>query len=119
MDFLKSLKSKTRIPSDSPEQIEEKLKRRYLDRLALRIKVLRRHSAERNWEVLRQECLQLQESAANFGLPELASAAARAVDTLPPGKLSKASHLPEARPALEAVLAAMDDALIEHSIHRA
>lgn len=119
MDFLKSLKQPTRLPSDSPEQIEDKLQRRYLDRLALRLKVLRRHLAERNWETLRAECVQLQESAANFGLPALGESAGRAVQAFPKGKLSRAGHFPAAKPALESLLLAIDEALIEHSIHRA
>ena len=55
----------------TPQEINERLRRRYLDRLGERVKKLRKLLVERNWEDLRVECGQLASSGDTFGFSTL------------------------------------------------
>jgi len=118
MDFLKP-DLKNPPLADSPKEIEERMKRRFADRLSSRLKLLRKNLVERNWEALRAECDQLAQGGENFGFPQLKDLAILARDAIPEGKVTKASHLPEAKPAIESLVGAINDILMDHNIHRA
>lgn len=119
MDFLKPDLNKNLPLNESPKEIEERMKRRFADRLVPRLKLIRKHVVERNWEALRAECDQLAQGGENFGFPTLKDLAIAARDTIPEGKVTKASHLPEAKPAIELLVGSINDILMDHNIHRA
>jgi HPt (histidine-containing phosphotransfer) domain-containing protein len=107
------------IQPDSPKEIEERLRRRYLDRLSQRVKRLRRLLVERNWEELRQECSQLANSGENFGFPNLTFLAEAAQDSIPAGKVPRAATPLRAKETTEALIVAVDGVLMEHTVFRA
>src|SRR5690349_8635670 len=77
--FNKNLK--TSLP-DSPKEIEDRLRRRYLDRLSQRVKRLRKLLVERNWEELRAECGHLAASGDSFGFSNLTDLAIAAQESI-------------------------------------
>lgn len=100
-------------------EIEERVKQRYLDRLAIRVKRVRKQLSERNWEDLRTECHQVSSSAKSFGFYHLSQLAANAEEAMPPDHIPRAAVMPEARRAVDRLIAAIDDILVENAIHRA
>lgn len=117
MDFYK--KSVNTVPPDSPREIDERLKRRYLDRLSQRVKKLRKLLVERNWEDLRLECGQLAASGETFGFHSITHLAIAAQESIPQGKISRAATPSRAKETSEALIAAVDSVLIEHTVSRA
>jgi HPt (histidine-containing phosphotransfer) domain-containing protein len=107
------------IQPDSPREIDDRLRRRYLDRLAHRVKKLRRLLVERNWEGLRADCCQLATSGETFGFQNLTELAQSAQHSIPSGRVSRAATPLHAREAAEVLIGAIDSILIEHAVYRA
>lgn len=103
----------------SPSEIQDRLRKRFLDRLSERLKRIRKELVERNWAILRAECRQIRSSGETFGFPELTVLAVSAEAAIPEGEISKARNLPEAKQAVEALVAGIEGILIEHSLGRA
>lgn len=128
---MKDLKDRSNISSapiefDAPEHlhptlndIEDRMRKRYLERLASRVKKIRLLLLERDWEELRQECHQIAQSSEGFGVPTLKELAVQGEESIPPGKVSRASALPDARASIESLLTAIDVLLTNESILRA
>ena len=104
---------------DSPREINERLKRRYLERLNQRVRRLRKLVIDRNWEDLRTECYQLANTGDNFGFPELTSLAESAYKAIPQGKISRATTPLHAKKMVENLINTIDSTLIEHAVFRA
>jgi hypothetical protein len=109
---------KTLLP-DSPKEIDERLRRRYLDRLSQRVKRLRKLLVERSWEELRSECGQLAASGETFGFDNITDLAIAAQFTIPAGKVSRAATPLRAKETAESLINAVDAILIEHAVFRA
>ncbi len=103
---------------DSPKEIEERLRRRYLDRLGQRVKRLRRLLIERNWEELRTECAQVANSGETFGFKTVTTLAHVAQKSIPNRKISKAATPTHTKEAAEVLIHAIDTVLIENSVYR-
>ena len=114
--FKKNIPS---LPPDSPKEIDDRLRRRYLDRLSQRVKRLRKHLVERNWEDLRIECGQLAASGETFGFERLTYLAIAAQNSIPLGKVSRAATPLHAKQNSEMLIAAVDSILMEHTVSRA
>ena len=97
--------------NESPEAIEARMSRRYMERMALKLRSFRKMLAERQWEALRDECEQLAPTARAHGLTALAELAQQVLDAIPPGKISKVAYLPHARDAVAQLITAMDRAV--------
>jgi hypothetical protein len=93
-----------------PFEIQEKLRKQYLERLSLRMKKLRKELVDRNWPVLKTECRQLKTSE-SFGFSEISQLAVRAEASIPAGDISRAKGLPEARQAIDELITAIDSVL--------
>ncbi len=106
------------IKVNSNHEIDERLRRRYLDRLNKRMKKLRKLIVERNWEELRIECGQLANSGETFGFENLTSLAISTQDAIPLGKVSRAATPTHAKEMAESLITAIDAILIEHSVSR-
>ncbi len=100
----------------SQEEIDERLRRRYLDRLGLTIKKLRKLLVERKWEELRSECVQLSQSGQTFGFDRLTRLAQATLEAIPPGKVSRATTPLLAKENAEHLITAVDSILIEEQI---
>jgi HPt (histidine-containing phosphotransfer) domain-containing protein len=107
------------ILPDSPQEIDDRLKRRYLERLGQRVRRLRKLIIDRNWEDLRNECHQLATSGESFGFPHLTLLAKAAHQNIPQGKVSRATTPIQAKASLETLINAIDSTLIEHAVFRA
>jgi len=117
MEFYKRhLKS---VQPDSPKEIDDRLRRRYLDRLSQRVKKLRKLMVERNWEELRAECGQLAISGETFGFKDLTHLAIVAQGSIPAGKVSRAATPLHAKETTENLIAAVDAILMENAVFRA
>ncbi len=106
------------LQPDTPREIDERLRRRYLDRLGQRVKKLRKLLIERNWENLRSECGQLAVSGETFGFERLTLLAIGAQESIPQGKISKAATPSKAKQTAEALIATIDSILMEHTVSR-
>jgi HPt (histidine-containing phosphotransfer) domain-containing protein len=100
---------------ENPQEIQSRLTRRYLDRLGQKIRKIRLDLLEKNWEALRSECQQLKTSAESFNFKSISLLAATATDLIPEGEVSKLRPLPEARRAVESLIAEIDAVLAEYS----
>lgn len=110
---METEKKTTRIPSsDTHQEINDRLRRRYLDRLSQRVKRLRKLLVERNWEDLRLECGQLAASGETFGFEDLTYLSIAAQKSIPSGKLSRAYTPPMAKETTETLIAAIDSILM-------
>jgi hypothetical protein len=105
------------ITTETQQEIQERRRRRYLERLALRVRRLRKQLAERSWEELRSECQQLRTGGEEFGFHVLCALATAAMEEIPPGKIFRAVPLPRARQAVDALVSAIDDILTENAVH--
>lgn len=103
----------------SLKEIDERLRRRYLDRLGQKVKKLRKLFVERNWEELRNECGQLANSGVTFGFEHLTELAIAAQEAIPIGKVSKAATPLYAKETAEALITTIDSILIENTVPRA
>jgi hypothetical protein len=107
------------LQPDSPKEIDERLRRRYLDRLSQRVKKLRKLLVERNWEELRAECSHLANSGQTFGFDHLTQSAINAQACIPQGKIPRAATPLRAKETTEALIAALDNVLMDHTVFRA
>ncbi len=98
--------------SDSPEEINARLRRRYIDRLVCRVKKLRRLIIERSWEDLRNECNQLATSGDTFGFNSITLLAQAAKTTIPEGRILRATTPIHAKEAVEALVSEIDRVLM-------
>ncbi len=87
------------------------MRRRYMERLAVKLRGFRKQLAERQWETLREECEQLLPTAKAHNLDALSQLAQEVLDAIPPGKISKVAYLPHARDAVAHLIAAIDRAV--------
>lgn len=101
--------------ADTPQEINDRLRRRYLDRLSQRVKKLRKLLVERNWEELRVECGQLAASGETFGFEDLTFLSIAAQKSIPTGKLSRAYTPMMAKETTETLIAAIDTILINQT----
>ena len=83
-------------PSPSREEIHDRVRRGYLDRLGGRLRRMRRLLSDREWNALRIECANLRNTARSFGLPEVARLAAETEGFIPRDGVTRALPLPEA-----------------------
>lgn len=104
-------------PSSLPQkdEIQNRLRKRFLDRLATRLARLRKELVSRNWPALRTECRQIKGGGEAFGYPELTELADAAERSLPEREVPHAMVLPEAREVVEKLIARIDALLIESS----
>lgn len=116
MELYKNIKP---LQPDTPREIEERLRRRYLDRLGQRVKKLRKLLIERNWEDLKSECRQLATSGETFGFQKLTLLAIVAQESIPEGKVPRAATPLRAKETTEALIASIDGILIEYTVSRA
>lgn len=107
------------LPPDSPKEIDDRLRRRYLDRLGQRVKKLRKLLVERSWEDLRLECGQLASSGETFGFENITALALAAQSTIPQGRVSRAATPLRAKETTDLLIAAIDTILIEYTVSRA
>ncbi len=98
------------------KEIESRLRKRFLDRLSMRMLRMRRGLAERDWPVLRAECKSISGSGRTFGFEQLSSLASEAEHLIPRGEISKAQPIPQARKALEHLIFVIDALLEENQI---
>jgi HPt (histidine-containing phosphotransfer) domain-containing protein len=84
-----------------PDEIQDRLRKRFLDRLSDRLKRIRRDLIAREWQGLRHECRQLRAGGETFGFRDLSALAGAAESAIPAGETSRARILPEAKQAVE------------------
>jgi HPt (histidine-containing phosphotransfer) domain-containing protein len=105
-------------------EIQDRISQRYIERLSLRSKRMRRALLERDWSDLHQECSQIADTAKEFGFDEIAQVARTAESALRPGltlnrrifgALRGASFQPpqgDAKAAIDALLKSIDTLLV-------
>ena len=104
--------------SNDPAEIQDRLRKRYLDRLAQRLRKMRKDLVARNWTELKGDCRHLRNNVESFGFSELHELATRAETAIPAQNLSKAFIPPEAKRSLDALMTAMDKIISAHAFHR-
>ena len=102
--------------SSSRHEIQERLRKRFLDRLSVRMRRLRRELIERNWPVLKAECRSIGGTGTTFGFERLSNLATKVDQLIPDGDVSRAQTIPDARHAVEELIVAIDSVLSEHQI---
>jgi len=100
----------------SLDEIQARVRRRYIDRLSQRVKRMRRMLLERNWSELRNETRQLREGGESFGFAHLTELASTAERAIPENGVSKLRPFPQARQAIENLMIAIDLVLAEASV---
>ncbi|MBY0470918.1 Hpt domain-containing protein [bacterium] len=105
-------------PISQPSEIQDRLRKRFLERLATRIRKMRRDLAVRDWSAVRIECRQIRESGRKFGFDDLTLLAARAEQLIPNGSMSRAETMPEAKEAVLSLINKIDQILITNFIHK-
>ncbi|MFL5812857.1 MAG: hypothetical protein ACJ763_04720 [Bdellovibrionia bacterium] len=100
----------------SLDEIQARVRRRYIDRLSQRVRRMRKMLLERNWSELRNEARQIREGGEGFGFAHLTELAATAEQVIPENGISRLRPLPEARQAVEGLLIAIDLILAEASV---
>jgi hypothetical protein len=100
----------------SLDEIQARVRRRYVDRLSHRVKRMRRMLLERNWSELRNEVRQIREGGEGFGFTHLTELAAAAERTIPENGASRLRPLPQARQSVESLMIAIDLVLAEASV---
>jgi len=109
----------TFIPNAAPTEIQERLRRRYVDRLAQRLRKMRRDLVARNWGDLKSDCHHLSSNVESFGFPELRELAERAEGSIPSSILASRAFVPaQAKRTLEALLTEMDRLISVQAFHR-
>lgn len=94
-----------------PSDIQERLKRRFLDRLAERGKSLRRSAVDRDWATLREECRHVASGGETFGFNGLKDLADRVAAAIPRDVIPRFHNLPEVRAAAEQLIQHIDSLL--------
>jgi HPt (histidine-containing phosphotransfer) domain-containing protein len=97
----------------SMNEIQQRLRKRYIARLEERVKKMRRLLSERNWFELKVECHHLRGTGGSYGFEELSLLAARAEDAIPTGEIRKAENFPQAKQAVEALISGIDGILTD------
>jgi HPt (histidine-containing phosphotransfer) domain-containing protein len=100
----------------SLDEIQARVRRRYIDRLSQRVRRMRKMLLERNWSELRNEARQIRDGGEGFGFAHLTELAATAEQVIPENVISRLRPLPEARQAVESLLIAIDLILAEASV---
>lgn len=98
-------------------QVQERVRKRYVDRLAERLRKMRRHFVARNWGELKSDCKQLKVNVDSFGfgeLKDLAEKAETAIDRF--GRIRSAVPT-EAKVALDNLLLAMDQIVAVYQVY--
>lgn len=91
-----------------PSEIQERVRKGYVDRLFQRSQKMRKLCAERDWAKLKLECAHLMQTARSFGFTQIADIAHRVEQAIPPGQVSRATPCPEAREKAESLFSAID-----------
>lgn len=99
-------------------EVQVRVTKGYLERLNQRVNRMRKLYAEREWPLLREECLHLKNSATGFGFPDLAQLATRLDDALSNPENSRAKVMIEVKTAAESLFLAIDDILIADAFAR-
>ena len=89
-------------------EIDARLKRRYLDRLKDRMRVLRVKLVLRDWEAIHKECHHISQSAPQFGFGDLGMMAEKVTQRLQGKSFSRARPPQQAKLDFEALLSFMD-----------
>jgi hypothetical protein len=97
----------------SLDEIQARVRRRYVDRLSQRVKRMRRMLLERNWPELRNETRQIREGGESFGFNHLTELATIAERAMPGAGTSRLRPYPIARQAVENLMTAIDLVLAE------
>ena len=92
----------------TPEEIQDRLKNRYVDRLSDRVRKMRKELAARNWSALKLECRQIGASGDSYGFPEMADLARKVDALIPEGEISRARMLTDARAQAELLIQNID-----------
>lgn len=98
-------------------ELQNKLRRRFLDRLENKVKRIRRFFIDRNWSVLHYECRQLQSGAEAFNYPHIVSLAKRAETALGTSSSGNLNFDSESEIALENLISAIDTILLGPGEH--
>lgn len=96
------------LQSQKHSEIHDRVQRGYIERLQLRVKKMRKLLVERSWNELRLECAHLKNTAAGFGLPDIAEMAGAIESTIPASGVGPATTLPETRKAAEILFITID-----------
>jgi hypothetical protein len=91
-----------------PSEIQERVKKGYVDRLLQRSQKMRKLCAERDWARLKLECAQLTQTAQSFGFSQIAEIARHVDQAIPKGPVSRATPCQEAREEAERLFSAID-----------
>jgi len=98
----------------TPEELQERLRNRYIDRLAERVRKLRRSLASRSWATIKLEARQIAASGATYGCEQIAEIANRVDQLIPEGEISRAKlQIKEARLETEFLIQKIDAFLNE------
>jgi HPt (histidine-containing phosphotransfer) domain-containing protein len=102
-------KLKEMQPSNTdPVEIRDRLKKRYVDRLAQRLRKMRKDLVARNWDELKNDCKQIRINVESFGFSELRGLAEKAETAIPSLGYSKIMVSGETKRALDQLLTAID-----------
>jgi len=97
----------------SSNEIQNRVKSGYIERLGTRLKKMRKQLIDRDWMGLKSEAGHLAEGAQNFGYTDVAEEVQRAIEVLNRRSLSRTAIDPEAKNALENLFQKLDRFLIE------
>jgi len=102
----------------STQEIQYRLRKRFLDRLSTRMLRMRRGLVERDWPILKAECRSISGSGKTFGFENLSALAVEVDHLIPDGEVSRAHGIPEAKKAVEHLILVIDSILIQNQITR-
>lgn len=100
------------------DEVREMLRKRYLDRLAGRLRKMRRDLVARSWAQLKEDCRQLAQNAESFGFAELREIAERAARSIPDQTQSRANLPLESRRLIEALMNSIDGIVATYAFPR-
>lgn len=91
-----------------PNEIHERIKKGYIERLLDRQKKMRRLLAERQWQELKTECSHIRDTAQTFGFQNLSQLAQSVEQEIPDHDISRAHHFPKAHSAADHLFLEID-----------
>lgn len=97
----------------SKGEIQQRVQQGYIDRLATRLRKMRKQLMDRDWQALQTETHHLIESSENFGFEDLAIEGKRTLSLLSQKELSRSRIDPEAKLALENLFKVLDQFLAQ------
>lgn len=106
-------------PPPSRSEINNHLHLRYMERLNVRVKKMRRLLAEREWHELKTQARQLRGGGETFGIEQLSERAVQLMQIIPDEPISRLRPFPalqQAREAAEALFGTIDQILTENSV---